>query len=244
MAAAPRRPRSRAVRPERPGAPARRAGHDPQHRPMDPPRSHARRAGTAPGSAAWHLARRGDQHPPGAPELPRHVREPAVRGPAPAAPPRGALADREGLRRRRDGGPAPLDHRRHARDPRALPARARALRPPHGPRGGDLRSRLAAADLVLAGSADVRVRGAVRAARAVDAAAGDPQPEHGQLGGLHPRDRRAAVVALLRAAADRRAAGDLGRHPDPPAAHRRAEPGDGARLRLLPGGAGDPAGAR
>ena len=68
---------------------------------------------------------------------------------------------------------------------------------------------------------------------AVDAAAGDPQPEHGQLGGLHPGDGRAALVPLLRPAADRRAAADLDRRPDPPAPHRRADPGDQPRLRLL-----------
>ena len=171
-----------------------------------------------PGHPARHLARRGDQHPPGQPLVPRHVREPAVRRPPSAAPPHGALADRAGLRRRRAGRPAAVADRGHARDPRAVPAGTRALRPPHRPRGGHLRHRLPAADLVRPGGADVRLRDPLRAARAVDAAAGDPRRGRGELGGLHARHVGPAVVPLLRPAADRGAAADLRGRADPAAA--------------------------
>ena len=77
---------------------------------------------------------------------------------------------------------------------------------------------------------------------AVDPAAGDPQPQHGQLGGVHPRHRGAAVVALLRPAADRRAAADLGRRADPQTARRASRSGPlRTRLRLLARRAGDAA---
>ena len=241
LAAASRRARSRVVRPEGQGAATRRAGHHAQRRAGQPGRDHRRRPGAAPGSAARDLARRGDQHPPGAPEHPRPVREPAVRRPPPAASPPGAVADRQGVRRRRAGGPDPVDRGGHPRDPRALPARAGALRPPHRPGRGHLRRRLTAADLVLAGSPHVCLRGAVRAARPVDPAAGDPEPQHGQLGGVHPRHRGAAVVALLRPAPDRRAAADLGGSADPQAPDGRADPGARTGLPLLPRRAGDAA---
>ncbi len=46
-----------------------------------------------------------------------------------------------------------------------------------------------------------------------------------QLGGLHPRHRRAAVVALLRPAADRRAAARVRRRPRPPQTQRASPSG-------------------
>ena len=54
-----------------------------------------------------------------------------------------------------------------------------------------------------------------------------------QLGGVHPRHRRAAVVALLRPAPDRRAAARLRRRAHPPQPQRAAGQAAGARLRLL-----------
>ena len=168
-----------------------------------PRRADPRGTGAAPGRAARDLARRGDQHPPGAPLAARPVPQPVLRRP-PAAPlPPGAVADDPRVRRRRIRRPAPLADRRDARDPGALRAGTRAVRPSHRPDRGRVRRRLPAAHLVLARGADVRARGAVRAARSADAAASDPQRHDAQLGGLHPRHRRAALVALLRPAPDR-----------------------------------------
>ena len=74
------------------------------------------------------------------------------------------------------------------------------------------------------------------------AAAGRSATPASSTGRLHPRHRRAPVVALLRPAADRRAAADLRRRADPPAlAAARAGPAPGPRLRLLGRGAGDAA---
>ena len=197
--------------------PTRRARHEAERGPGRAGGRDARRAGAEACRTTRALARRGDQRPPGEPQLPRHVREPAVRGSPSAAAPRHPLADRTRVRRRRAGRPAPVADRRNARDPGALPARQGAVRPSHRPGRRRLRRRLAAADLVRAGGADVRVRDAVRPAGAVDAAACDPQPELGELGGVHPRDRRAAVVSLLRTAPDRRAAAHLGGGDNPSA---------------------------
>ena len=95
VAAPPRRARGRALRPARQAAHARRARHH-AARPRSPILAGVTAVGLALRLAVprGHLARRGDQHPPGPPELPRPVREPAVRRPPPAAPPHRAVADR------------------------------------------------------------------------------------------------------------------------------------------------------
>ena len=235
LAASVGRARSRAVRAARPGPSARRAGHEPQHGAPRPGRCDARRTGAAAGRDARHLARRGDQHPPGPPVLPRHVRKACrCRRPPPAPPPLRAVADGAGVRRQRIRRPAPIADRRDARDPRALPARTRAVRPPHGADRGRVRRRLAAAGLVRPGGADVRLRDAVRAPCGVHAAADDPPRAPGELGGVHPRHVGAAVVALLRPAADRGAAGHLRRRPDPAPARGRARQTAGARASPTP----------
>src|SRR5205807_762176 len=103
---------------------------------------------------------------------------------------------------RRVRGAAAVADRRDAGDPGALRAGERALRPADWRDRGRVRSRLADAHLVLARGADVRVRGSLRAARGVDAAARDPQREHAQLGGLRTGHSGAFVVTLLRPVAD------------------------------------------
>ena len=188
VAAPARRPGGRALRPARQAAPARRARHRDATPPLRPGGS------SSPGwsCASPSRAASGSTRPSASTRPPRlhDMLENLLRRPPPAPAPPGAVGHREDLRRRRAGGTPALADRGHARDPRDVPARAGAVRPPHRPGRRRLRQRLAAAHLVRAGGADVRLRDPVRGAGAADPAAGDARPDGGELGALHPRHRR------------------------------------------------------
>ena len=82
----------------------------------------------------------------------------------------------------------PIDHRRDAADPGDVRHRPRAVRSAHGAVCGDAHVGRAAADLVLAGGASVRVLHAVRDARRVGSGSGAARRSHPLLG----RVRRAS----------------------------------------------------